>query len=121
MSRIAFIGLGIMGSPMAVHLAAAGHEVAGYNPSPDKARPLVAQWVPGRWASLGTDGFGCSDTRFALRRHFKVDAESVVVTVLQQLAALGTIDPGTVATAIRRYRLDDPDFYPVGVSAGGES
>jgi 2-hydroxy-3-oxopropionate reductase len=40
--RIAFIGLGIMGSPMAVHLARAGHTVAGYNITPDKTGPLVA-------------------------------------------------------------------------------
>jgi 2-hydroxy-3-oxopropionate reductase len=41
MTAIAFIGLGIMGSPMAVHLAKAGHSVIGYNRSPDKAQPLV--------------------------------------------------------------------------------
>lgn len=41
MTDIAFIGLGIMGSPMAVHLADAGHSVAGYNRTPDKAQPLV--------------------------------------------------------------------------------
>jgi 2-hydroxy-3-oxopropionate reductase len=41
MTNIAFIGLGIMGSPMAVHLAEAGHEVVGYNRTPDKTRPLV--------------------------------------------------------------------------------
>ncbi|MEV4570963.1 2-hydroxy-3-oxopropionate reductase [Nonomuraea sp. NPDC049419] len=41
MSAIAFIGLGIMGSPMAVHLVKAGHAVAGYNRSPDKAKPLA--------------------------------------------------------------------------------
>src|SRR5580765_1111918 len=41
MTSIAFIGLGIMGSPMAVHLQQAGHDVIGYNPNPDKAKPLV--------------------------------------------------------------------------------
>ena len=41
MTSIAFIGLGIMGSPMAVHLQQAGHDVVGYNPNPDKAKPLV--------------------------------------------------------------------------------
>ncbi|HET8560862.1 MAG TPA: 2-hydroxy-3-oxopropionate reductase [Marmoricola sp.] len=41
MTNIAFIGLGIMGSPMAVHLAEAGHSVVGYNRSPEKAKPLV--------------------------------------------------------------------------------
>lgn len=41
MSTIAFIGLGIMGSPMAVHLQNAGHDVVGYNLHPDKTQPLV--------------------------------------------------------------------------------
>jgi 2-hydroxy-3-oxopropionate reductase len=41
MTNIAFIGLGIMGSPMAVHLAKAGHQVVGYNRTPEKAAPLV--------------------------------------------------------------------------------
>ena len=41
MTSIAFIGLGIMGSPMAVHLAKAGHDVVGYNRSPEKAKPLI--------------------------------------------------------------------------------
>lgn len=41
-SKIAFIGLGIMGSPMAVHLAEAGHQVTGYNRTPDKTAALVA-------------------------------------------------------------------------------
>ena len=42
MSTIAFIGLGIMGSPMACHLAQAGHTVIGYNRSPEKTAALVA-------------------------------------------------------------------------------
>ncbi len=41
MTKIAFIGLGIMGSPMAVHLAKAGHQVVGFNRTPTKAQPLV--------------------------------------------------------------------------------
>jgi pyruvate dehydrogenase E1 component len=45
----------------------------------------VAPWVEKPFYSLGTDGFGLSDTRGALRRHFKVDAESIAVAVLQQL------------------------------------
>src|SRR5690606_8402324 len=46
----------------------------------------IAPYVPTDWASLGTDGFGLSDTRAALRRHFKVDAQSIVVNVLTLLA-----------------------------------
>jgi pyruvate dehydrogenase E1 component len=81
----------------------------------------IQQWVPGRWTSLGTDGFGCSDTRFALRRHFGVDAESVVAAVLGELAATGDVKPEVVGEAVRRYHLDDPGFYPTGVSAGGDA
>jgi 2-hydroxy-3-oxopropionate reductase len=53
MSKIAFIGLGIMGSPMAVHLQNAGHEVSGYNRSPGRAAPLVE--AGGREASSVAD------------------------------------------------------------------
>ena len=84
---------------------------------PDQIQP----YVPGRWTSLGTDGFGCSDTRFALRRHFGVDAESVVAVALGELAAMGHVKPEVVAEAISRYRLDDPTYFPTGVSAGGDA
>ncbi len=84
---------------------------------PDQIQP----WVPSRWTSLGTDGFGCSDTRFALRRQFGVDSESIVVATLAELAAMGSVDPSTVVEATRRYRLDDPTFYPTGLSAGGDA
>ena len=66
-------------------------------------------------------GFGCSDTRFALRRHFRVDAESVVAAVLAELAALGQVKSEVVTEAIRRYRLDEPGYYPTGMSAGGDA
>ena len=74
-----------------------------------KAVPgLIAPWVPGRFAVLGTDGFGHSDTRAALRRHFRIDAESIVVAVLAELAVAGDIKRETVAEAIQRYDID-PD------------
>jgi pyruvate dehydrogenase E1 component len=81
----------------------------------------IAPWVPGDWSVLGTDGFGLSDTRSALRRHFQVDAESIVVEVLRQLAATGQVASKVAAEAAARYRLDDPDHFPLGVSAGGET
>ena len=59
MTNIAFIGLGIMGSPMAVHLAKAGHQVAGYNRSPEKAAPLVD--AGGRAAESIADAVGDAD------------------------------------------------------------
>jgi pyruvate dehydrogenase E1 component len=65
----------------------------------------VAQFVDGDWSSLGTDGFGLSDTRDALRRHFRVDAPHIVLRVLERLAASGRIDPGAPARAMALYGL----------------
>jgi pyruvate dehydrogenase E1 component len=65
----------------------------------------IAQWVPGDWTALGTDGFGLSDTRSALRRHFHVDAASITLAVLTRLAKLGEIKPETLREAIARYHL----------------
>ena len=74
-----------------------------------KAVPgLIAPWIPGRYAMLGTDGFGHSDTRAALRRHFRIDAESIAVAVLAELAVAGDVKRETVAEAIQRYDID-PD------------
>ena len=67
----------------------------------------IAPWVEQNFASLGTDGFGLSDTRGALRRHFKVDAESIVVATLSQLANQGKISPKVVMKAIAKYELNN--------------
>jgi pyruvate dehydrogenase E1 component len=66
----------------------------------------IARWVPGRFTALGTDGFGRSDTREALRRHFGIDKEHVVVAVLAELAAEGKVEPKAVADAIDRFGID---------------
>ena len=69
----------------------------------------IARWVPApAYTSLGTDGFGFSDTRPAARRFFHVDAESIVLAVLAQLAKTGTADPSLPAQAITKYKLDLP-------------
>jgi pyruvate dehydrogenase E1 component len=67
----------------------------------------IAPWVEQDFVSLGTDGFGLSDTRGALRRHFKVDAESIVVRTLAQLAESGEVKESVVQEALTKYRLDD--------------
>ena len=67
----------------------------------------IAPWISQQFASLGTDGFGLSDTRGALRRHFKVDAESIVVATLAQLAKSGDVKESVVQEALNKYRLDD--------------
>ena len=66
----------------------------------------VARFVARPYASLGTDGFGRSDARPALRSYFEVDAAHLAVAVLQQLAAQGRLDPSTVATAIDEAGID---------------
>ena len=72
-----------------------------------KAVPdMISRFVPGRIEVLGTDGFGRSDTRENLRRHFEVDAEHIVVATLSALAAAGDLKPEKVTEAIERYGID---------------
>jgi pyruvate dehydrogenase E1 component len=66
----------------------------------------IRQWVPGRYAVLGTDGFGRSDTRAALRKFFEVDRHYVVVAALRALADEGTVPRERVAEAIEKYDID---------------
>jgi pyruvate dehydrogenase E1 component len=66
----------------------------------------IAPFVPNDWSSLGTDGFGMSDTRSALRHHFRVDAASIVVRVLERLARQAQVDPTSPARAMTRYHLE---------------
>ncbi|MDP9791750.1 pyruvate dehydrogenase E1 component [Catenuloplanes nepalensis] len=81
---------------------------------------LISRWIPGSYTSLGTDGFGMSDTRHALRRHFHVDAESITVATLRQLALDGKVPAGVPADAARKYAIDDVHAAPVG-ETGGDS
>src|SRR5262245_65207521 len=68
----------------------------------------ISRWVPAPYTSLGTDGYGFSDTRPAARRFFHVDAESIVLAVLAQLAKTGEVHPSLPAQAIKKYKLDLP-------------
>ncbi|APY88671.1 pyruvate dehydrogenase (acetyl-transferring), homodimeric type [Streptomyces alfalfae] len=65
----------------------------------------IAQWVEQDYSSLGADGFGLSDTRDAARRHFGVDAESIVVAALAQLARRGEVPASAVKEARAKYGL----------------
>jgi pyruvate dehydrogenase E1 component len=65
----------------------------------------ISRWVPGDWTSLGTDGFGRSDTRASLRRHFRIDPESIAVAVLTELARRGEVDAGLPRKALEQYAL----------------
>ncbi|MGH9153201.1 MAG: pyruvate dehydrogenase (acetyl-transferring), homodimeric type [Acidimicrobiales bacterium] len=73
----------------------------------------VGRWVPGPFTTLGTDGYGRSDSRAALRRHFETDAGHVVAAVLAGLAGMGEGKPEEVADAIARYGLDPEAVEPL--------
>ncbi|HEX7321572.1 MAG TPA: pyruvate dehydrogenase (acetyl-transferring), homodimeric type [Mycobacterium sp.] len=82
---------------------------------PEQIRP----WVPGRYVTLGTDGFGFSDTRPAARRYFNTDAESQVVAALEALAADGAVDSSVPIAAARKYQIDDVLAAPAQTSDPG--
>ncbi|NWG13180.1 MAG: pyruvate dehydrogenase (acetyl-transferring), homodimeric type [Acidobacteria bacterium] len=76
---------------------------------PDMIRP----WVYRDYVSLGTDGYGRSDTREALRRHFEVDAESIVIGALHALSRSGDIPAAAVAQAIKTLGVDPEKADPL--------
>ena len=78
----------------------------------------IAPWIDAPFYSLGTDGFGLSDTRGALRRHFKVDAQSIAVAVLQQLCDQGEIKQSIVIQAMEKYRIHDVSAADAGNTEG---
>ncbi len=73
----------------------------------------IQRWVPGSFVTLGTDGYGRSDGRAALRRHFEVDRHYIAVTALKALADDGALDLKTVAQAIAKYGIDPDRADPV--------
>jgi pyruvate dehydrogenase E1 component len=74
----------------------------------------VARFVPSRlFVPLGTDGFGRSDTRESLRRHFEIDMPNVVVATLHALASTGEVKPEVVAEAIAHYGLNPEALNPL--------
>jgi pyruvate dehydrogenase E1 component len=78
----------------------------------------IARWVPGDYTSLGTDGFGFADTRGAARRFFHVDAQSIVVAVLEQLARRGEVKPEAPREAFERYQLNSVEAAGTGTVGG---
>jgi pyruvate dehydrogenase E1 component len=72
----------------------------------------IAPWVPGGLTTLGTDGFGRSDTRPALRRFFEIDAEMTVVATLYALATEGEIRMDVVEKAIKELNIDPEKPFP---------
>ena len=74
----------------------------------------ISQWVPADYSSLGTDGYGFSDTRAAARRFFHVDAASITLAVLTRLARIGEIKPEVLQRAIEQYQLGEGAEVVVG-------
>jgi pyruvate dehydrogenase E1 component len=75
----------------------------------------VARFVERPYLSLGTDGFGRSDAREALRGHFEVDLAHLVIAVLSQLARAGRLDPSVVEEAIAEFGVDVARVSPFAV------
>ena len=75
----------------------------------------IRQWIPGRYAVLGTDGYGRSDSRAELRRFFEVDRNYVAVAALKALADEGKIDKRTVVQAMKKFGIDPEKPNPLTV------
>ncbi|HTI49999.1 MAG TPA: hypothetical protein VL475_03570 [Planctomycetaceae bacterium] len=73
----------------------------------------IAKWVPGRLVTLGTDGFGRSETREALRRHFEIDTAHIVFATLSTLARDGLVDKKIVQKAAKALNIDPEKINPV--------
>jgi pyruvate dehydrogenase E1 component len=73
----------------------------------------IRRWVPGRYITLGTDGYGRSDERAALRNHFEVDKRFIAVAALKALADDDVLDQKTVLQAIEKYGIDPDRPDPV--------
>ena len=72
----------------------------------------VAPWLPGRLETLGTDGFGRSDNREYLRRHFEINAESIAAAALSRLARDGKFDPARARAAFAELGVDTEKIDP---------
>ena len=100
------------GTPIApdvtLKLANAGGPIIAVSDYMKLVPDQIARWVPGRYVTLGTDGFGRSDTREALRSFFEIDTAHVVVAALSALADEGRIERSVVTEAIVRYGIN-PD------------
>jgi pyruvate dehydrogenase E1 component len=73
----------------------------------------ISRWLPNPILALGTDGFGRSESRAALRDFFEVDARYIVIATLSALAREGRIGNGAVQSAIEDLRLNPEKPHPV--------
>jgi len=81
-----------------------------------KALPCsIAKWLPGRLTALGTDGYGRSDGRSALRNYFEVDARHIALAALQSLAAEGQVQVDIAKKAVADLEIDPEKVDSVNV------
>lgn len=73
----------------------------------------IAKWIPGRMVALGTDGYGRSDSRAALRDYFEVDARFITIAALYALAAEGKVEPETAQKAVDDLDVDPEKVNPI--------
>lgn len=73
----------------------------------------IAKWLPGTLISLGTDGFGLSETRGNLRDHFEVDAKFMVLATLTALVKEGKADKAVIQKAIQELGINTEKKYPL--------
>ncbi len=76
---------------------------------------MVARWLPQPYLALGTDGFGRSDTREALRDYFEIDPPHIAAAALSGLTRCGSLEPKAAARAIRELGLDPESPDPLGI------
>ncbi len=74
---------------------------------------MISRWVPGGLYALGTDGFGRSETRVALRRHFEIDTDFIVLGTLSQLMRRGKLSPQVVADFIKKTGINPDKICPL--------
>ena len=75
----------------------------------------IHQWMPRRMRSLGTDGFGRSENRQSLRRHFEVDAKFITLATLAELGHAGQLDRKVIAQAVKDLEIDPEKQSRAGV------
>jgi pyruvate dehydrogenase E1 component len=73
----------------------------------------IAPWLGGRMTTLGTDGFGRSDSRESLRRHFEVDAGRIAFAALSTLARHGQAPRDQLVSAMKEFSIDPEKVDPV--------
>jgi pyruvate dehydrogenase E1 component len=73
----------------------------------------IREWVPGKYSVLGTDGYGRSDSRRALRQHFEVNRDNVVLAALKVLADEGKLATSVVSDAVTKLNIDPDKPNPV--------